>query len=247
MNQDNLLEDIYLELKELKEEVTSLKQEIKRLNEIINKDSSNSSKPPSTDNGFKDTDKKDSSSDPKDKKRKRGGQTGSKGSNLEKVNNPDSIEVLTVSSCKNCNHSLEDVDSSLISTKQLFDIPKINIEVTEFQLHSKTCPCCSSVNKAQYPSHLKATTQYGDNIKTFIAYLNTYQMLPYDRISELLEDFISHKISNGTIYNILNGISSKLEPFENNIKDLLLKSDVIHVDETGTRVKDKLHWTHTVS
>jgi transposase len=72
-------------------------------------------------------------------------------------------------------------------------------------------------------------------------------MLPYDRISELMEDFISHKISSGTIYNMLNNFHDKLEPFENDIKDLLLKSEVINVDETGTRVKDKLHWTHTIS
>ena len=72
-------------------------------------------------------------------------------------------------------------------------------------------------------------------------------MLPYDRISEFLEDFISHKVSTGTIYNMLNSFSKQLEPFENDIKDLLLKSKVIHVDETGTRVKDQLHWTHVVS
>ncbi len=56
-------------------------------------------------------------------------------------------------------------------------------------------------------------------------------MLPYDRISEFLEDFISHKVSTGTIYNMLNGFSKQLEPFENDVKDLLLKSKVIHVDD----------------
>ena len=245
MVQDNLLKTNLDELAQIKLENVELKAEIKRLNDIINKDSSNSSKPPSTNNGFKDPDKKETSS--ASKKRDRGGQSGSKGSNLKKVDKPDFIEVLSVDSCKNCNHNLEAIDSKLISSKQLFDIPNINIEVTEFQLHSKTCPCCNSINKSEYPSNLNAATQYGDNIKTFIAYLSTYQMLPYDRISELLKDFISHKISSGTIYNMLNSFYTKLEPFENKVKDMLLKSDVIHVDETGTRVKDKLHWTHTVS
>lgn len=246
MIKDTLLEKILSKLTLLEQENTELKAEIKRLNEIINKNSSNSSKPSSTNDGFKDTDKKETSSKTT-KKKIRGGQTGSRGTNLKKTSNPDTVKVLEISSCKNCNHNLEDIDSKLISTKQLFDIPKIKIEVTEFQLHSKTCPCCNSINKPEYPSYLKASTQYGDNIKTFVAYLNTYQMLPYDRISELLEDFISHKISSGTIYNVLNSFHTKLEPFENDIKDLLLKSDVIHVDETGTRVKNKLHWTHTVS
>jgi len=140
-----------------------------------------------------------------------------------------------------------DVNSKITGTKQLFDIPKIQLEVTEYQQHSKTCPCCNTLNKPNYPANLKSYVQYGDNIKAFVAYLNSYQMLPYDRISELLEDFISHKISTGTIYNMLNNFHDKLEQFENDSKDLLLKSDVIHVDETGNRVKDKLHWTHVIS
>jgi len=236
MNKDDLLERILIELAEIKQENIALKAEIKRLNEIINKDSSNSSKPPSTNDGFKDSDKIESSSKPKSK-RKRGGQSGSKGSNLKKVDKPDFIELLVDTTCKNCNHNLEDIDSKYISSKQQFDIPKIKIEVTEFQLHSKRCPCCNSVNKPEYPAYLRASTQYGDNIKTFVAYLNTYQMLPYDRISELLEDFISHKISSGTIYNMLNSFHTLLEPFENDVKELLLKSNVLHVDETGTPVK----------
>ncbi len=244
MVQNNLLEKILLELAQIKQENKELRAEVKRLNEIINKDSTNSSKPPSTDNGFKDKEKGKKTKSPN---KKRGGQTGSIGTNLKKVSNPDHIEILEINSCQNCNHSLVDVNSKLTGTKQEFDIPKIKIEVKEYQQHSKICPCCNSINKPKFPAHLKSYVQYGDNIKIFIAYLNTYQMLPYDRISELIEDFTTHKLSNGTIYNILNSFYDKLEPFENDIKKLLLKSNVLHLDETGNRVKNKLHWTHTIS
>jgi hypothetical protein len=57
MVQNKLLEKILLELAQMKQENTLLKAEIKRLNEIIHKDSSNSSKLPSTDNGFKNSKK----------------------------------------------------------------------------------------------------------------------------------------------------------------------------------------------
>jgi len=249
-----LLEKVLNELNQLKQENKELKEiiakqdlEIKELKRRLGLNSSNSSTPPSKDNKFKDKEKNKSTSKSKGKKKKRGGQIGSKGSNLKKVDKPDFIEELTVNSCSNCNHNLEDVKSDFISSKQLFDIPKINIEVTEYQLHSKTCPCCNTVNKPSYPEHLNSSAQYGDNLKVFVGYLNSYQMLPYDRISEFLEDFISHKISTGTIYNMLNGIYKQLEPFENDSKELLLKSDVIHVDETSNRVQDKLHWTHVIS
>jgi transposase len=141
------------------------------------------------------------------------------------------VKVLVASSCEKCNHNLAEVDSKLISTKQVFNIPQIQIEVTEFQQYSKTCPCCSGINKPDYSEFLKSYVKYGDNITTLIAYLNTYQMLPYDRISEFLEDFISHKISNGTIYIMLHNFDKQLAPFENNVKDLLLKSNVINLDE----------------
>jgi len=242
------LSDAKEEIKSLKNENSLLKKENKKLKEIINKDSSNSSKPSSTDNGFKD---KENQSDTKDKKlttkRKRGGQKGSSTNNLKKVDNPDFIEILEDSHCKNCNHSLENTDSKSISKKQLFDIPKMKIEITEYQQYNKVCPCCSSVNKPEFPEFIKAYAQYGDNIKSFVTYLNTYQMLPYERITELIEDFTSHKISTGTIYSFMKSFYDKLDPYETNIKEQLLKSNVIHVDETGSRVKNKLHWTHVVS
>ena len=108
MVQDNLIEKILLELVEIKQELSeakntiiNLQKENKRLKEIINKDSSNSSKPPSTNNGFKDPKKSDSESAPKKKKKSRGGQTGSKGTNLKKVDSPNHIEILEINSCKN--------------------------------------------------------------------------------------------------------------------------------------------------
>jgi len=231
-----------LENKQIKFENTKLTKENNKLKEIINKDSTNSSKPPSTDNNFK-----EKAESPLKGKRKRGGQKGSSTTNLSKVDNPDAVEVLEPITCKNCNHNLNGVAVKSISTKQEFDIPKISMRVKEFQQHSKICPCCNTINKPEFPEHLKASVQYGVNIKTFIAYLNTYQMIPYDRITELVKDFTSHSISNGTINNMLKTFYKNLESYEANIKQLLLKSNVIHVDETSTQVSNKLHWTHTVS
>jgi len=250
MNKDKMIENILLEVeelkkenKELKEENKSLKEELKKLKEQVNKDSSNSSKPPSTDNGFKEK----VSSKTKDSNNKRGGQKGSKGSNLKKSDNPDKIEVLASATCINCQNSLEEVEVKSISIKQVFDIPKVEMQVTEFQQQSKVCPCCDTINKPEFPAGLNSYVQYGENIKTFIAYLNTYQMVPYERIGELVEDFTSHKMSSGTIYNILENFYDKLNVFEEKTKEELLKSAVINVDETGTKVGAKLHWSHVIS
>ena len=72
-------------------------------------------------------------------------------------------------------------------------------------------------------------------------------MLPYERIAELIENMINHKISVGSIYNFLSENSDKLEAFEEQLKRELLGVDALHVDETGVNVKDKLEWIYTAT
>ena len=232
---------ILLKIEKLEEIIEQQSAEIKRLTDIISKDSNNSSKPPSTDNKFtKTTNNKKSNI-----KKKRGGQKGHKGSNLKMVASPDKIEVLSHITCS-CGCFLADVKSSKTVKRQIFDIPKIQIEVTQYEQHTKVCPKCKNINIPPFPNNLNANAQYGDNLKSFITYCNTYQMIPYERISQMIEDFTSHKISEGTIYNILQTYYNKLENYEESIKRLLLKEDVIHCDETGVSVGGKLHYTHVV-
>ncbi len=241
-NNPEIAATILMKIAQLEEDLIKANAEIKRLKEIIDKDSSNSSKPPSTDNKLrkKPTSKKNTI------KKKRGGQEGHSGRTLKMVENPDKVVILEVDTCS-CGHGLDTVHSSKIIKRQSFDLPEIKMMVTQFEQHTKVCPCCSSVNTRAFPKRVTATTQYGDNLRSFMAYCNTYQMIPYDRISEMIEDLTSHRLSNGTIYNTLNSYYEKLESYEERIKVLTHKAKVIHCDETGVNVKGTLHWIHTIS
>jgi len=84
-------------------------------------------------------------------------------------------------------------------------------------------------------------------MKAYVAYLNTYHMLSYERVCEYFTDMCNHSISEGTIFNILNRYYKKLETTEEKTKEVILASRVIHSDETGINVKGKLNWFHTVS
>lgn len=240
-NNPDMAATIILEIEALKDIIQKQNEEIKRLRDIISKDSSNSSRPPSSDNKFK----KRSKSKKSNMKRKRGGQNGHKGSTLKIVSNPDKVVSLQSSKC-HCGCDLSCVESTRVVKRQIFDIAKIKMQTIEYAQHTKICPECKTVNKPKFPDNLNATVQYGDNIKSFIAYLNTYQMIPYDRISEMIKDFTSHNISKGTIFTVLQNFYNRLEDYEENIKRLLLKESVIHCDETGVNVNGKLHYTHVV-
>ena len=216
---------------------------LKRLEEIIGMNSTNSSKPPSTDNKLTKSKKPSTINS----KKKRGAQGGHKGKNLKIVAMPDKIEQLLPTHCICCNKSLKKNNSLKYEKRQLFDLPNVKMQVVEYQAHSIECKKCHTINKAEFPKNINATTQYGNNLKSFVSYLNSYQMLPYERIAETIEDLTSHKMSVGTIYNFLNTHYDKLEAFETTLKQSLIKETVLHSDETGINIKAKLHWIHVAS
>ena len=69
-----------------------------------------------------------------------GRQIDHKGSILEKVNNSDFVVELPNDICPHCAVNLKDVKVEAGKTRQIFDIPEIKINVTEYQAYLKTCP-----------------------------------------------------------------------------------------------------------
>ena len=242
---ESRIKQLEKENQELKLIIQLLTKEIEELKAKLNMNSSNSSLPPSSDR-FKKKDKKNRSLRQKSDKPS-GGQVGHKGSTLQKVQVPDFVVELPNNKCNNCSHDLTDVKASSIKSRQLFDIPEIKINVTEFRAHSKTCPHCNAKTTSEFPKNLTHATQYGPNIRGLILNLNIYQSLPYKRLQELLHDVFNLKLSQGTIYNSLKSGYDKLEKVELFFKKELAKASVAHADETGTKVNGLNRWIHSFS
>jgi transposase len=217
-----------------------------KLEEMLGLNSKNSSKPSSTDDPFKKSpDEKNNKADKKSLNR--GGQKGHQGKTLEQVENPDKIEHYSVCECGNCGFDLSNQEADSVIKRQCFDIPPVQMEVTEHQAEVKKCPHCKSRIVAPFPKDVVSPAYYGDNMKAYVVYLNTYHMLSYERVCEYFADMCNHPIGEGTIFNILNRYYQKLETTEEKTKEVILASEVVHSDETGINVKGKLNWFHTVS
>jgi transposase len=89
--------------------------------------------------------------------------------------------------------------------------------------------------------------QYGEGVKGFLTYLNQYQLIPYERAAELCEDLFGCAISQGTLLNALKTSYKNLEKTEEAIKEKIIRSDVLHVDESGVYGVEKREWLHTSS
>jgi len=221
-------------------EVSELKARIKELEDQKAKDSSNSSKPPSTD-----PPKKKPKSTQGNTNRKPGGQKGHKGTTLELVDNPDRTIPHKVNQCACCNKDLSKQEALLIARRQVQDIPLPKVEVVEHQSEVKPCSC-GHVNMA-FPTGVTHYVQYGPTLKAMATYLQDYQLLPYKRTKELFSDFFNLSISQGTLYNIGKTAYEKLESFKDRLKELLTYCLVVGFDETGFRVLATRIWLHSYS
>ena len=228
---------------QLSSQVAELQKEVQKLKDQLAKNSRNSSKPPSSD-GFKKPSPK--SLRPRGK-RKLGGQKGHPGSTLKMVDNPNHNVLYPVNKCQRCGRCLADEIPIDVERRQVFDIPPIQMEVTEHQAEIKHCSHCGYLNKAAFPEQVKAPVQYGPRLKAIAVYLRQYQLLPYNRTRELFRDLFSIDLSEGTLTNMTDTCSKLLKHPIDQILKQIEQSSVVNFDETGSSVYGKRQWLHTAS
>lgn len=231
---------------ELAKALESLAQAHARIQELEGqaaKDSHNSSKPPSSD-GFKEPVRKTQSLRGSSGK-KSGGQLGHQGRTLLMVEQPETIIVLKPNVCKQCQHDLSQEVLCREERAQVWDLPTIGLQVTEYRAQVKVCPCCQSETRAEFPKGIKAASvQYGPNTKALAVYLHCIQFLPLARSCQLLNDLLGTSLSQASVLAACRESAKELGPIVERIKTGLQSGSLLHTDETGFRVDKKRWWLH---
>ena len=224
-------------------ENATLRARIKELEDRLNKDSHNSQQPPSGDGPGK----KRVHSLRQRSGKKSGGQVGHPGVTRCLVDDPDNVIPHTPSVCAGCGISLEAVPAIRQERRQVIEIPEPHPVVTEHQVMQKTCPVCQGVTTGQFPVEVSQPVQYGPRTKAVAVYLQSYQLLSYERTVEALGDLFGVSPSEGTLANAQQIAYTELAPVERAIGHALRQADVAHVDETGIQVAGQPEWVHVMS
>ncbi len=226
------------------QQVANLTTRLEQLEARLNKDSHNSHKPPSSDGPAK-RPRPHSLRQPSGKKS--GGQTGHPGVTRALVDQPEVIIPHAPPVCLQCGASLEAAPEVGRERRQVIEIPKPRPEVTEYQAVQKTCPICQTVTTGEFPAEVTQPVQYGSRAKAAAVYLQTYQLLPYERTVEALADLFGISPSEGTLTHAQETAYTRLEPVEQAIGAALQQEAVVHVDETSQRVAGQTEWVHVIS
>ena len=238
-------------IQKLMEEVTALRklveQQSLRISELerrLNKNSSNSSKPPSSDGLSKPP---RTNSLRQKGKNKSGGQSGHKGETLKQVQAPDKIERHKLLQCPACLALLASVEPLSLLKRQVFDIPPPKIKVTEHQAEIKVCSCCNKRVMAAFPYGVNAPVQYGEVVQSWAVYFQQQQFIPEDRLQETFSDLFNVNLATATLNRFSESVNDELENFDSEILSKIKVASVKHLDETGFRITGKTQWLHVAS
>lgn len=207
LNRQRQLHRRQLTIAELNRHIAQLQDQVKGLNKqlaeareqtriarathlaTVMKNSQTSSLPPSTDPHKRTRSLRERSG------RKPGGQVGHRGTPLSFVAQPDHLVIHAPKSCQMCGSSLSASDVAGSERRQVHDLPQQRIEVTEHQAQTKVCDRCGTKNRAKFPKGVHAPVQYGEGIRAVAANLMGYQLLPYDRCAEAMNDLFGCPLS----------------------------------------------------
>src|SRR5258707_14554080 len=219
-----------------------LQERVKALEGQQAKDSHNSSLPPSSDRFVR---------PPKSLRQKSGkkpgGQKGHRGHHLQQVEMPDQVLIHPVARCEHCQHDLRAQPAALPERRQVMDLPVKRLWVTEHRVEEKQCPVCSHLTRAPFPAAVAAPAQYGTGIQSLATYVVDGQAVPSARASQLLQELLGVQLCAGSIASFVTTCHQQLAEVEPRLKAALVKTNVIHQDETALRVGTTGWWVHVCS
>lgn len=224
--------------------IVTLLERVAELERRLGLNSSNSGKPPSSD-GFK---KPARINNQREKTgRKSGGQAGHEGTNLRQVLTPDKVIDHCPLVCAGCGGALSVGQTLRHQKRQVFDLAKPVVEVTEHRAHSCGCPACGTETQALFPDGVTAATQYGATVEALVVYLQAWQLIPEDRLAELMGDVFGVEVATSTIAAMGQRKAQDLAGLAEHIEQQVKHAAVKHLDETGYRIAGVLQWLHVAS
>ena len=242
----DLIAALQREVEILRAENAALRQEVGELRRQLETNSTNSSRPPSSD-GLRKPPRIAGSLRGKSGKTS-GGQPGHAGGTLKPAAKPDVIERREAETCRHCLGGLTAAMVVGVEKRQVFDLPEPRLIVTEHQGVIYRCGRCGGRTRACFPERVTGPAQYGPRVRAAAVYLNVQQLIPEDRTAQAMADlFGAAGLCPASLVAWGERKAEAFAPVAARIATLVAQAPVRHLDETGFRVAGEGRWLHTAS
>ena len=241
INKDVIIERLMEQNHSLAEQNMLLQQKVQQLEEKIirlERNSSNSSKPPSSDIiNPKPINKKK-------KKRKRGGQLGHRKYSRQPFT-PEQIDKTVI-------HELpaEEIERRNLtpmnkteSALQQVTLPEKLYRIIEHRVQLYVDPN-GKIIKAKLPKDIRKEGFFTSSMTAFVGYLKARCHMSYSTISGLFDDIMELDISQSYLVKCCNKkLSSALIPAYSDALEYIRNAEIVSTDETGHKDSGNTNWT----
>src|SRR5262245_14892428 len=225
------------EVAELRAKVREQQEQIQGLQERLNQNSTNSSRPPSTDSPtVKRRPPRPASG------RSSGGQPGHERQQRPLLP-PDHTEVVKPAQCRRCGHPLQGEDPQPLR-HQVLELPKIQPQVTEYQLHRLRCPACGLSTCARLPDGVPTGGQ-GPRLQAVLALMTGAYRLSKRMAQTFCADVLGVPVCAGQVCASEAETAAATEPVVRQLREYV-RSQPANVDETGWWQKRQRGWLGTI-
>jgi transposase len=225
--------------------IGKLTARVEQLERAARRDSSTSSRPPSSDGPYKKKGRDRSSRERG--KRRPGKQPGDPGTTMRLVDDPDERLFFPPAACGGCGTGLAGEPAVAQRRHQVTDIAPAPVpRVTEYVAQAKECPCCGTVTEGELPAGVRARASYGAEAHAQAANLVAGHHIPVYRATLLLCQLAGLAVSAGWMAGI-RGKAARLagaSGFTERVRELLRDAPAVHADETPARAAGGMRYVH---
>jgi transposase len=206
----------------------------------LRKNSSNSSKPPSSDI----VKPSPASRVGGRTKRKRGAQPGHP-RHLRAAIPPEEVDQTwnySLDACPDCGGALEASDAAPRVIQQV-EIVERPIRVEEHRGQPHWCPQCQKLHYAPLPAGVRGAGLSGPRLTALVGYLKGACHASFSTIRKLLRDVLGLSVSRGQLAKLVQKVSASLEASYAQLRTSLPTEGRLNVDETGHPDSGARLWT----
>jgi transposase len=218
--------------------ISQLEAQIRELEARLNSNSSNSSKPPSSDRPW---DKQKKALPPEKKSdTKQGGQPGHPGHHrpLLPADQVDATVDYSAKQCIKCGDELSaENEIGEVERYQTSEVPPVKTVVTEHRACDRRCKC-GTINKGRLPDSARKNA-FGPRAQALVGTLAGRYQMPRSATRECLDQIFGLQMSEGTIQRILENVGTMLATPYNEALQAVREACLRHFDETPWYIKNK--------
>lgn len=144
--------------------------------------------------------------------------------------------------CPDCGQRLQPTGFAPLIVQQV-DLREVPLHLEEHRQHESYCPCCEKVYRGVLPGAVQKGGLLGPKLTALVAFLKGACHASYSTVRKFLRDVVGLTVSRGYLAKVVAKVSAALQrPYEE-LLERLPDEAWLNVDETGHKNRKDRFWT----